>query len=59
MVNDLLCHLDSHKSMGLDGIYPRVVRELAEGQNKWELLLSIYDNYMLRCFIPYVETIGL
>jgi len=30
VVNDLLCHLDTYKSMGLDGIYPRVPRELAE-----------------------------
>ncbi|KAK4829746.1 LOW QUALITY PROTEIN: hypothetical protein QYF61_006455 [Mycteria americana] len=29
-VNDLLCHLDTHKSMGMDGIHPRVLRELAE-----------------------------
>jgi len=29
-VNDLLCHLDTHKSMGLGGIPPRVLRELAE-----------------------------
>jgi len=29
-VNDLLCHLDTHRSVGLDGIYPRVLRELAE-----------------------------
>jgi len=29
-VNDLLCHLDTYKSMGLDGIRPRVLRELAE-----------------------------
>jgi len=26
----VLCHLDTIKSMGLDGIYPRVLRELAE-----------------------------
>jgi len=29
-VNDLLRHLDTYKSMGLDGIPPRVLRELAE-----------------------------
>jgi len=29
-VNNLLCHLDTHKTMGLDGIHPRVLRELAE-----------------------------
>ncbi|PKU44832.1 rna-directed dna polymerase from mobile element jockey-like [Limosa lapponica baueri] len=28
-VNGLLLHLDTHKSMGLDGIHPRVLRELA------------------------------
>jgi len=27
-VNDLLCHPDAYKSMGLDEIYPRVLREL-------------------------------
>ncbi|PKU40384.1 rna-directed dna polymerase from mobile element hypothetical protein [Limosa lapponica baueri] len=30
MVRDLLQHLDIHKSMGLDGIDPRVLRELVE-----------------------------
>ncbi|KAK4832775.1 hypothetical protein QYF61_025622 [Mycteria americana] len=30
MVSDLLHHLDTHKSMGLDGIHPRVLRELVE-----------------------------
>jgi len=29
-VNDLLCHLDTHKSVGPDGIHPRVLRELSE-----------------------------
>ena len=30
MVSDLLHHIDTHKSMGLDGIHPRVLRVLAE-----------------------------
>jgi len=30
MVSDLLHHLDTHRSMGLDGIHPRVPKELAE-----------------------------
>ncbi|KAK4807442.1 hypothetical protein QYF61_001993 [Mycteria americana] len=30
MVSDLLCYLDTHKSMGPDGIYPRVLKELAD-----------------------------
>ncbi|KFO77742.1 Putative 115 kDa protein in type-1 retrotransposable element R1DM, partial [Cuculus canorus] len=29
-VRDLLAHLDTHKSMGLDGIHPRVLKELAD-----------------------------
>ena len=29
-VRALLLHLDCHKSMGLDGIHPRVLRELVE-----------------------------
>ncbi|GAB0203973.1 mitochondrial enolase superfamily member 1 [Grus japonensis] len=30
MVSDLLHHLETHKSMGQDGIHPRVLRELVE-----------------------------
>ncbi|XP_009997304.1 PREDICTED: acrosin-binding protein [Chaetura pelagica] len=30
VVSDLLHHSDTHKSMGLDGTYPRVLRELAK-----------------------------
>jgi len=33
-VNDLLCHLDTHKSMEPDGIHPTVMRELAEQKSK-------------------------
>jgi len=29
-VNDLLCHLDTYKSMRPNGIHPRVLRELAK-----------------------------
>jgi len=29
-VNDLLCHLDTYKSMAPDGIHPKVLRELTE-----------------------------
>ncbi|KFW91892.1 hypothetical protein N336_03720, partial [Phalacrocorax carbo] len=30
MASHLLCHLDTHGSMGLDGIHPRVLKDLAE-----------------------------
>jgi len=30
MVSDLLYHIDTHKSMGLDGIHPVVLKELAD-----------------------------
>ena len=33
-VYDLLLHLGTHKSMGLDGIHPRVLRELVEEPGK-------------------------
>ena len=41
-VRDLLLHLDCQKSMGLDRIHPRVLRELAEGIAK--LLSIIYQH---------------
>lgn len=34
MVSDLLCQLDTHQSMGLDGIHPRLLRKLLEGLTK-------------------------
>jgi len=33
-VNDLLCHLDTYKSMGPDGIHPRELSELVEELDK-------------------------
>jgi len=49
-VNDLLCHLDIHKSMGLDGIHPRVLRELAEELAK--PLSVIYQQSWLTGEVP-------
>ncbi|KFW67128.1 hypothetical protein AS28_05713, partial [Pygoscelis adeliae] len=49
-VNDLLRHLDAHKSMGLDGIHPRVLRELAEELAK--LLSVIYKHSWLTGEVP-------
>jgi len=49
-VNDLLCHLDTHKSMGPDGIHPRVLRELVEELTK--PLSIIYDQSWLTGEVP-------
>ncbi|KAK4816398.1 hypothetical protein QYF61_016715 [Mycteria americana] len=59
-VNDLLHHLDTHKSMGLDGIHLRVLRELAEElakplsiiyQQSW-LTGEVLDNWRLANVTP-------
>ena len=59
-VTDLLWHLDTHKSMGLDGIHPRVLRELAEElanplsiihQQSW-LTGEVPDNWRLAHIRP-------
>ncbi|KAK4832543.1 hypothetical protein QYF61_023875 [Mycteria americana] len=49
-VNDLLCHLDTHKSMGLDGIHLRVLRQLAEELAK--ALSIIYQQSWLTGEVP-------
>ncbi|KFW70172.1 RNA-directed DNA polymerase from mobile element jockey, partial [Pygoscelis adeliae] len=49
-VNNLLRHLDGHKSMGLDGIHPRVLRELAEELAK--ALSIIYQQSWLTGEVP-------
>ncbi|KAF1484442.1 hypothetical protein FQV17_0012354, partial [Megadyptes antipodes antipodes] len=49
-VNDLLCHLDAHKSMGPDGIHPRVLRELVEELAK--PLSIIYQQSWLTGEVP-------
>jgi len=45
VVNNLLCHLDNYKSVGPDGIHPRVLRELVEEQAK--TLSIIYQQSWL------------
>ncbi|KAK4806541.1 hypothetical protein QYF61_021377 [Mycteria americana] len=40
MVSDLLHHIDKHRSMGPDGIHPRVLRELVEVLTKPLSILS-------------------
>ncbi|GAB0209582.1 mitochondrial enolase superfamily member 1 [Grus japonensis] len=50
MVSHLLHHLDTHQSMGLDGIHPRVLRELAEALTK--PLSIIYQQSWLTGEVP-------
>ncbi|KAK4813791.1 hypothetical protein QYF61_026373 [Mycteria americana] len=50
MVSDLLHHLDTHKSMGLDGIHPRVLRELVEVLTK--PLSILYQQSWLSGEVP-------
>ena len=50
MVSDLLHHLDTHKSMGPDGIHPRVLRDLAEVLPK--SLSIIYQQSWLTREVP-------
>jgi len=49
-VTDLLCHLDTYKSMGLDGIHPIVLRELVEELAK--PLSIIYQQSWLTREVP-------
>ncbi|KAF4796725.1 hypothetical protein TURU_081889 [Turdus rufiventris] len=49
-VRELLSHLDVHKSMGPDGIYPRVMRELADELAK--PLSIIYQQSWLTGEVP-------
>lgn len=59
-VSDLMSHLDSHKSLGPDGICPRVMRKLAGGltkplsiiyQQPW-LTAEVPDNWKLTNVMP-------
>ncbi|KFP94832.1 hypothetical protein N329_06578, partial [Haliaeetus albicilla] len=59
-VRDLLRHLDTHKSMGPDGIHPIVLRELAEVlpkplsiiyQQSWSTG-EVPDNWRLASVMP-------
>ncbi|KFM03700.1 hypothetical protein AS27_15612, partial [Aptenodytes forsteri] len=50
MVSDLLHYLDTHKSMGPDGIHPRVLRELVEVLTK--PLSILYQQSWLTREVP-------
>ncbi|PKU33838.1 rna-directed dna polymerase from mobile element jockey-like [Limosa lapponica baueri] len=47
MVTDLLQHLDAHRSMGLDGIHPKVLRELADVLTK-PLSIAYQQSWLTR-----------
>ena len=49
-VRELLLHLDCHTSVGLDGLHPRVLRELAGVIAK--LLSAIYQHSWLSGEVP-------
>ena len=49
-VNNLLCHLDTYKSVESGGIHPRVLRELAEELAK--PLSIIYQHSWLTGEVP-------
>jgi len=50
IVSDLLCHIDTHKSTGPDGINPRVMKELADLLTK--PLSVIYQQSWLTAEVP-------
>ena len=49
-VRELLLHLDCHKSMGMDGLHPRVLRELVGVIA--EPLSAIYQRSWLSGKVP-------
>lgn len=51
MVNNLLHHLDRHKSTGLDGIHSKIPRELAELLT--ETLAIIHQQSWLTGEVPF------
>ncbi|KFV65971.1 RNA-directed DNA polymerase from mobile element jockey, partial [Dryobates pubescens] len=49
-VRDLLSHLDPHRSMGPDGIHPRVLKQLTDELAKW--LSIIFQQSWLTGDVP-------